>query len=179
MTAHQADVFMLTLPTSQCMASSVCPSRNTNAEIISTIPDLQQMPVLFRLVFEDAKHGVYLYNAVNDQLLQLEEASAGLATALWDAVDPHVFLLSDGHMLFTYLYSSNHLLGSGKTPSIAHSNSTALAVNFCIWTTRRCMHVHACTQSLHAISGEESRYCYVMFLVAAFMLLSSQQCSAT
>lgn len=102
------------------------------------------MPVLFRLIFEDAKHGGYLYNAVNDQLLQLEETSAGLATALWDAVDPHVFLLSDGHMLFTYLYSSNHLLGSGRTPSIAHTNSSALAVNFCTYgpPDGACLYTH-------------------------------------
>ena len=72
------------------------------------------MDVGVRLIFEDDKRGVYLYNAVNDQLLLLEEASVGLATALWDALDSNVFLLSDGQTLFTYLYSPNHLLGTGK-----------------------------------------------------------------
>lgn len=68
----------------------------------------------FRLIFEDEKNGVHLYNAVNDQLLHLGEVSMGLAAALWDTMDPHVFLLSDGQMLFTYLYSPNSLLGTGK-----------------------------------------------------------------
>ena len=69
---------------------------------------------VFRLIFEDEKNGVHLYNAVNDQLLHLEEISMGLVAALWDAMDPNIFLLSDGQMLFTYLYSPNSLLGTGK-----------------------------------------------------------------
>ena len=68
---------------------------------------------VFRLIFEDEKNGVHLYNAVNDQLLHLGEVSMGLAAALWDTMDPNVFLLSDGQMLFTYLYSPNSLLGTG------------------------------------------------------------------
>lgn len=66
-----------------------------------------------RLIFEDDKHSVQLYNAVNDQLLHLEEVSLGLAAALWDAADPNVLLLSDGHMLYTYLYSPVSLHGAG------------------------------------------------------------------
>ena len=67
-----------------------------------------------RLIFEDDKHAVHLYNAVNDHLLHLEELSLGLATALWDAADPNIFLLSDGQMLYTYLYSPLSLQGAGK-----------------------------------------------------------------
>lgn len=80
--------------------------------------DVSSVDVAFRVIFEDEKHGVYLYNAVNDQLLLLEEISVGLAAALWDVVDSNVFLLSDGQTLFTYIYSPNHLLGTGKLPSL-------------------------------------------------------------
>ena len=64
---------------------------------------------------------MYLYNAVNDQLLQLEEISIGLAAALWDAMDPNVFLLSDGQMLFTFLYTPNSLLSTGKQSALVRS----------------------------------------------------------
>ena len=69
---------------------------------------------VFRLIFEDEKNGVHLYNAVNDQLLHLGEVSMGLAAALWDTIDRNVFLLSDGQTLFIYLYSPYSLLGTGK-----------------------------------------------------------------
>ncbi len=67
-----------------------------------------------RLIYEDDKHAVHLYNAVNDQLLHLEEVPLGLATALWDAADPNLFLLSDGQVLYTFLYSPVSLHGAGK-----------------------------------------------------------------
>ena len=67
-----------------------------------------------RVIYEDDKHAVHLYNAVNDQLLHLEEVSLGLATALWDAADPNLFLLSDGQVLYTFLYSPVSLHGAGK-----------------------------------------------------------------
>ena len=66
------------------------------------------------MIYEDDKHAVHLYNAVNDQLLHLEEVSLGLATALWDAADPNLFLLSDGQVLYTFLYSPVSLHGAGK-----------------------------------------------------------------
>ncbi len=67
-----------------------------------------------RVIYEDDKHAVHLYNAVNDQLLHLEEVSLGLATALWDAADPNLFLLSDGQVLYTFLYSPVSLHGAGE-----------------------------------------------------------------
>ena len=76
----------------------------------------------YRLIFEDEKDGVHLYNAVNDQLLHLGDISMGLAAALWDTMDPNVFLLSDGHMLFTYLYCPNSLLGTGKNSLLLYYN---------------------------------------------------------
>ena len=54
------------------------------------------------MIYEDDKHAVHLYNAINDQLLHLEEVSLGLAVALWDAADPNLFLLSDGQVLYTF-----------------------------------------------------------------------------
>ena len=57
---------------------------------------------------------MHLYNAVNDQLLHLDEVSLGLETALWDAIDPNIFLLSAGQMLYTFLYSPVSLHGAGK-----------------------------------------------------------------
>ena len=71
-----------------------------------------------RLIFEDEQHGVHLYTAVIDQLLHIEEVSLGLVAALWDAADPNVFLLSDGQMLYTYLYLPNFLQGTGKAQVI-------------------------------------------------------------
>jgi len=76
------------------------------------------------VIYEDDKHAVHLYNAVNDQLLHLEEVSLGLATALWDAADPNLFLLSDGQMLYTFLYSPVSLHGAGK-----HAQAAACAVS--------------------------------------------------
>ena len=67
-----------------------------------------------RVIYEDDKHAVHLYNAVNDQLLHLEEVSLGLAIALWDAADPNLFLLSDGQVLYTFLYSPVSLHGAGE-----------------------------------------------------------------
>lgn len=78
------------------------------------------LDAVFRLIFEDEKNGVHLYNAVNDQLLHLEEVSMGLTAALWDTMDPNVFLLSDGQMLLTYLYSPNSLMGTGKHGLVSH-----------------------------------------------------------
>ena len=57
---------------------------------------------------------MHLYNAVNDQLLPLEDISQGVAFAHWDAAEPDVFLLSDGQSLFVYLYLPNSLQGPGR-----------------------------------------------------------------
>ena len=67
-----------------------------------------------RLLFEDDKHAVHLYNAVNDQILLLEEVTQGLKSALWDAADPSHFLLSDGKMLYTYVYMPTSLQGPSE-----------------------------------------------------------------
>ena len=65
-----------------------------------------------RLLFEDDKHFMHLYNAVNDQVLTLEEATADVKVALWDTADPNLFLLSDdGKMLSIYLYMPTSLDG--------------------------------------------------------------------
>lgn len=76
------------------------------------------------MIYEDDKHAVHLYNAVNDQLLHLEELSLGLATALWDAADPNLFLLSDGQALYTFLYWPVSLHGAGQ-----HARAAACAVS--------------------------------------------------
>ena len=76
------------------------------------------------MIYEDDKHAVHLYNAVNDQLLHLEEVSLGLAIALWDAADPNLFLLSDGQVLYTFLYSPVSLHGAGK-----HAQAAACAAS--------------------------------------------------
>lgn len=70
---------------------------------------------LCRLLFEDDKHAVHLYNAVNDQLLPVEAVATGLKTAVWDAADSTVFLLSDGKMMYTYLYMPTSLNGPSKS----------------------------------------------------------------
>ncbi|KAL0053124.1 hypothetical protein WJX82_001225 [Trebouxia sp. C0006] len=85
--------------------------RHTGGAIVKVFPQ----PYGTRVIYEDDKHAVHLYNAVNDQLLHLEEVSLGLATALWDAADPNLFLLSDGQVLYTFLYSPVSLHGAGVT----------------------------------------------------------------
>ena len=75
---------------------------------------LSCMACLCRLLFEDDKHAVHLYNAVNDQLLHVEEVAAGLKTAMWDAADPNLLLLSDGKMLYAYVYMPTSLNGPSK-----------------------------------------------------------------
>ncbi|KAL0039283.1 hypothetical protein WJX79_001413 [Trebouxia sp. C0005] len=85
--------------------------KHTGGAIVKVFPQ----PYGTRVIYEDDKHAVHLYNAVNDQLLHLEEVSLGLATALWDAADPNLFLLSDGQVLYTFLYSPVSLLGAGVT----------------------------------------------------------------
>ena len=67
-----------------------------------------------RLLFEDDKHAVHLYNAVNDQLLLMEEVTQGLKSALWDTADPSHFLLSDGKVLYTYVYMPTSLQGPSE-----------------------------------------------------------------
>lgn len=105
-----------------------------------------------RLIFEDEKTGVHLYNAVNDQLLHLEEISMGLTAALWDTMDPNAFLLSDGQMLLTYLYSPNSLMGTGKHDllvmmlDLGCPNSLVLHKRHSYCPS---MHVHGCDPGMH------------------------------
>ena len=66
-----------------------------------------------RLLFEDAKMGMWLFNAVDDHLLRVPEWSATAEVALWDAADLNVFLLSDGRRLGLFLHTPTSLSGAG------------------------------------------------------------------
>ena len=95
-----------------------------------------------RLIYEDDKHTVQLYNAVNDQLLPLNDVSLGLATALWDAVDPNVFLLSDGQTLFVFLYLPISLQGPGEPSAVAVGCTVAAAVAIALLMNTIGRHYH-------------------------------------
>lgn len=57
-----------------------------------------------RLVFEDEKGNISLFNPVNDQVLPVPGFNSKADNVMWDVTDPNVFVMSDHNALYTYLY---------------------------------------------------------------------------
>lgn len=78
-----------------------------------------------RLIFEDDRHVVQMYNPVNDQVLPVPEFFGTLEAALWDSCDRHVFVLVDEKNYNVYVYADTSIVGTTinflsttpKTPS--------------------------------------------------------------
>lgn len=89
---------------------------------------------LCRLLFEDEAHAVHLYNAVNDEVLLLMDATTGLKAALWDATDPNLFIISDGKTLYTYLYMPTSLQGPSGSLTYVLLSSYCQLSSYCLAT---------------------------------------------
>lgn len=75
---------------------------------------------------------MHLYNAVNDQVLTLDEATAGVKVALWDSADPNLFMLSDADKtLSLYIYMPTSL--DGPSMLAAPSSTHHLSCHVCIY----------------------------------------------
>lgn len=77
-----------------------------------------------RLLFVDEKGDGYLYNPVNDGVLEIPNMPLGAKGMLWDEkpADQPVFVVFDGEEAHTYVYLINHIRG----PKCVHVNSTKL-----------------------------------------------------
>ncbi|KAK9830069.1 hypothetical protein WJX72_009571 [[Myrmecia] bisecta] len=65
-----------------------------------------------RVIFEDERRAVHLFNPVNNHLLPITHLTGMLQTAVWDAADPYTFVLSDGRALHTFIYSPVTISGA-------------------------------------------------------------------
>lgn len=59
-----------------------------------------------RLLYEDDKGGLYLFNPVNDHVVPIPNFSGRADVAMWDTSDTNVLVIGDGSMLHTFLYMS-------------------------------------------------------------------------
>ncbi|MCO5579580.1 hypothetical protein L7F22_033437 [Adiantum nelumboides] len=77
-----------------------------------------------RLVFEDERHSIYLFNPLNDQVLPVTGFKGVLEAVLWDVNDNQIFILAESNQNFVYLYSYTNIwcpkvtfLGASARPS--------------------------------------------------------------
>lgn len=57
-----------------------------------------------RLLFEDEKGGLHLFNPVNDHVVAVPGFSGRADNVMWDTSDQNVIVITDGSALHTYLY---------------------------------------------------------------------------
>lgn len=57
-----------------------------------------------RLVYEDDKGTLHLFNPVNDHVVPIPNFSGRADMVMWDTADTNVLVISDGTILHTYLY---------------------------------------------------------------------------
>lgn len=69
-----------------------------------------------RLLYEDDKRGVYLFNPVNDHVLPLPQFQGPLEGAMWDVSEHNFFLMSDGSYLYAYLHCPVSISGPVINP---------------------------------------------------------------
>ncbi|MCO5579133.1 hypothetical protein L7F22_032985 [Adiantum nelumboides] len=62
-----------------------------------------------RLVFEDERHSIYLFNPLNDQVLPVMGFKGVLEAVLWDVNDNQIFILAESNQNFVYLYSHTNI----------------------------------------------------------------------
>eukprot|EP00002_Diphylleia_rotans_P001793 TRINITY_DN11025_c0_g1_i1.p1 TRINITY_DN11025_c0_g1~~TRINITY_DN11025_c0_g1_i1.p1 ORF type:complete len:1293 (+),score=269.64 TRINITY_DN11025_c0_g1_i1:166-4044(+) len=65
-----------------------------------------------RLVFVDSKLNGFLYNPVNDQVIEVPKFSSNTTKVMWDPVDWGVFVTCDAAVFSTYVYSLNSIKGA-------------------------------------------------------------------
>lgn len=69
-----------------------------------------------RLLFEDEKGGLHLFNPVNDHVVAVPGFSGRADNVMWDTSDQNVIVITDGSALHTYLYVPVSLNG----PQVRH-----------------------------------------------------------
>ncbi|KAG1674427.1 hypothetical protein FOA52_012954 [Chlamydomonas sp. UWO 241] len=69
-------------------------------------------PAGSRMVFEDDKAQLYVFNPVNDQVLPIPNFSSRCENVMWDVADPNCFVVADGSGLYTYLHCPVSLQGA-------------------------------------------------------------------
>ncbi|MEW5318051.1 MAG: hypothetical protein WDW38_009304 [Sanguina aurantia] len=57
-----------------------------------------------RLVFEDDQNKLFLFNPVNDQVLELPEQSSKAENVMWDVVELNLLAVADANSISVYLY---------------------------------------------------------------------------
>ncbi|MEW5304579.1 MAG: hypothetical protein WDW36_007181 [Sanguina aurantia] len=57
-----------------------------------------------RLVFEDDQNKLFLFNPVNDQVLELPEQSGKAENVMWDVVEMNLLAVADANSISVYLY---------------------------------------------------------------------------
>ncbi|KXZ49298.1 hypothetical protein GPECTOR_22g892 [Gonium pectorale] len=64
-----------------------------------------------RLVFEDDKGGLHLFNPVNDHVVPIPNFNGRADVVMWDTADTNVMVIADGSALHTYIYMPVSLTG--------------------------------------------------------------------
>ncbi|KAK3876370.1 hypothetical protein Pcinc_018852 [Petrolisthes cinctipes] len=79
----------------------------------TAITNIYAEPSGRRLIIIDSKGEGYLYNPVNDDLLEVPEFPGSCRGCLWETspVDRHVFAIYDEKNLYTYIYHQEHIKG--------------------------------------------------------------------
>ncbi len=77
----------------------------------SGITRLFPQPSGARLVFEDEKGGLFLFNPVNDHVVPVPSFTGRADNVMWDSADQNVLVIADGTSLHVYLYTPAGLAG--------------------------------------------------------------------
>jgi hypothetical protein len=84
---------------------------------------------MHRVLTTDSRGKVLLYNALDASMLLLLDFSGSLLTAMWDAMDNHVFLLFDGSLLYIHVLRVTTLYGTGVLPAPSWSMILCMPFN--------------------------------------------------
>lgn len=58
-----------------------------------------------RVLFSDGRRHIYLFNPINDQLVEVSDSTGPLQRVFWDSVDPNIFAILQGQELHVYVYA--------------------------------------------------------------------------
>ena len=70
------------------------------------ITGLSPNKVCTRVLFSDSRRQIFLFNPINDQLVEVPKCSGPLQRVLWDDVDQNVFAILQDQELHVYVYVS-------------------------------------------------------------------------
>lgn len=82
------------------------------------------------LIIDEHSRG-YIYSAVDDSLLEIENLPPGVQGCLWDADDTHIFTIWDNHnQLFIFAIQDQHIGQFTNQINLAKPSDSTFSTNY-------------------------------------------------